>query len=189
VRRALNSLTSSHCFLTLRAAQGPKRPPGPPREALLHRNPFSPRSRRRAGFGLSSRMSMDGSRWKKGIKLQHSGLLRCATSRIASSTTARFTIAVLLLLSSLFVCAMADPNAPCYFPGGDSAALLYLPCYPFQFTSMCCPFGFTCFDNFLCIATDAEAVNQNTPVGTTFRSTCTNPEWNSSACANFCLGS
>jgi hypothetical protein len=91
------------------------------------------------------------------------------------------------LLLAYVASTRADPNAPCYFPGGDPA-LLYKPCDEFAFVTSCCPTGWTCFSNDLCIATDAEAVEgQNIPLGTTFRATCTNPIW-SRTCAQFCLG-
>ena len=78
-------------------------------------------------------------------------------------------------------------EAQCYFPGGDLAPK-QSPCNPYAYTTLCCPFGWTCFSNNLCIVTDLGAVNGDFPIGTAIRGTCTNPLWNNSECGGFCLG-
>jgi hypothetical protein len=75
----------------------------------------------------------------------------------------------------------------CYFPGANAQAFDHRPCDAYAVTSLCCPMGWTCFSNKLCVVTDASAVNQTTAVGTAIRGTCTDPQWNSTVCGNFCL--
>jgi hypothetical protein len=77
-------------------------------------------------------------------------------------------------------------EAQCYFPGGALASQ-QSPCDPYAYTTLCCPFGWTCFSNNLCIVTDLGAVNGDFPIGTAIRGTCTNPLWNNSECGDFCL--
>ncbi|KAH8657041.1 hypothetical protein BGZ60DRAFT_138330 [Tricladium varicosporioides] len=74
----------------------------------------------------------------------------------------------------------------CYFPGGSWASD-QSPCDPYAFTTLCCPSGWTCFSNNLCIVTDLGAVKNAFPLGTAIRGTCTNPKWNNTACGDFCL--
>jgi len=86
----------------------------------------------------------------------------------------------------LFVRATADnPQGTCYYPRGEIAAG-YHACIN-QYISQCCPDGYTCFSSSLCIITDSHGANATTPVGTTIRAACTDPEWNGVACPNFCL--
>ena len=76
----------------------------------------------------------------------------------------------------------------CYYPGGEDRALQQIPCDPYAYTTLCCPLGWTCFSNNLCVVTDETAVGSAYPVGTALRGTCTNPSWNDTACGGFCLG-
>ncbi|KAF2762987.1 hypothetical protein EJ05DRAFT_495828 [Pseudovirgaria hyperparasitica] len=98
----------------------------------------------------------------------------------------RRSLVSLVFLQTWMSAVDATPNAPCYYPGGESA-LLYQPCNPFAFTSACCPSGFTCFSNNVCILTDPNATTTNVPLGTAFRPTCTNPNFNTRLCGNYCL--
>ncbi|KAF2454367.1 hypothetical protein BDY21DRAFT_374254 [Lineolata rhizophorae] len=96
-------------------------------------------------------------------------------------------IATLLGGSFISLVAGQDPNAPCYFPGGQWAEDFY-PCDIYAYpTTLCCPSGWTCFDDALCIITDEAASNSSFPMGTTYRGTCTNPEWDNDVCGDFCL--
>ena len=74
----------------------------------------------------------------------------------------------------------------CYFPGGDLAAD-DRPCDQFAFTSLCCPFGWTCFSSKICIITNPDTATEDLPIGTSIRGTCTNPDWNNDVCGDFCL--
>lgn len=76
--------------------------------------------------------------------------------------------------------------AQCYLPGGSLAAN-QLPCDPFAMTAQCCPTGWTCFSNNLCVVTDPQVVSSQIPIGTASRGSCTNPLWNNTACGDFCL--
>jgi hypothetical protein len=76
----------------------------------------------------------------------------------------------------------------CYFPGGEDKALQQYPCDPYAYTTLCCPLGWTCFSNNLCVVTDETAVGSAFPVGTALRGTCTNPYWDDTVCGDFCLG-
>ena len=83
--------------------------------------------------------------------------------------------------------ARADPNAPCYFPGGDLAPG-YFPCiaYGAPVTSCCAP-GWTCFSNSLCIATTESRSFPNISLGAVQRGACTAPKWNNEFCGSVCL--
>lgn len=82
---------------------------------------------------------------------------------------------------------LAIANAQCYYPGGMWADDQF-PCDKYAYTSLCCPTGWTCFSNKLCIATDPSVVSSDLQLGTAIRGTCTNPLWNNNACGDFCLG-
>lgn len=97
--------------------------------------------------------------------------------------------AKLLFVALVFV-LVATNAQPCYYPGGDSIAFDQVPCVNYVPSSVCCPTGWTCFSNTLCVATDPGVVNDTVPLGTSIRGTCTNPNWASegdAACGNFCL--
>ena len=90
--------------------------------------------------------------------------------------------------SRLYGCAKAQI---CYFPGttaSEDIASQQYPCDPYAYTTLCCPLGWTCFSNHLCVVTDEAAVGGDYSVGTALRGACTNPLWNDSVCGNFCLG-
>ncbi|KAJ4421347.1 hypothetical protein N0V85_000219 [Neurospora sp. IMI 360204] len=81
----------------------------------------------------------------------------------------------------------ADPNAPCYFPGGEFAPG-YFACQAFNApVSSCCPAGWTCFSNALCIATTESNSFPNLTLGAVQRGACTNPQWNNNICGSACL--
>ncbi|KAF1808584.1 hypothetical protein P152DRAFT_213861 [Eremomyces bilateralis CBS 781.70] len=88
------------------------------------------------------------------------------------------------ILSILFNQVNADGE--CYFPGG-AWARDYLPCDPYAPTTACCPTGYTCFSNQLCVATHPDVINSTSPVGTSLRPGCTNPAWDELICGDFCL--
>ncbi|KAK4232587.1 hypothetical protein QBC38DRAFT_351956 [Podospora fimiseda] len=95
------------------------------------------------------------------------------------------------IILSLFILAassvLADPNAPCYFPGG-SLAPGYFPCHAFgSEVSSCCAPGWTCFSNSLCIATTESRSWPNISIGAVQRGACTAPKWNNEFCGSVCL--
>jgi len=73
----------------------------------------------------------------------------------------------------------------CYYPGGKWAAE-FLPCDPTANVSLCCPSGWTCMSDLLCVMTQPNTANNTYPIGTTYRGTCTNPLWDDQACGDFC---
>lgn len=81
---------------------------------------------------------------------------------------------------------IAIAKAQCYYPGGAWAKDQF-PCDKYAYTTLCCPTGWTCFSNNLCIATDPSVVSSDLPLGTAIRGTCTNPQWNNTVCGDFCL--
>ena len=87
----------------------------------------------------------------------------------------------------LILQAIAESNAPCYSPAGTEAAGFF-PCDPTAYITACCPMGWTCFSNSLCIVTDPHISNDSLALGTTIRAACTNPKWNNAVCGGFCLG-
>ncbi|KAK0667524.1 hypothetical protein QBC41DRAFT_278710 [Cercophora samala] len=95
------------------------------------------------------------------------------------------SITAALLLAILG--AYAAENAPCYFPG-EVHALGYYPCQPFGAEiSLCCPQGWTCFSNALCIATTETKSFPNITLGEVQRGACTSPGWNNAVCGGVCL--
>src|SRR5579871_4613105 len=96
----------------------------------------------------------------------------------------RFTSSFLLLF--LLHNTLGDPNAPCYFPSGDRA-LGYFPCDANAYIVQCCPSGWTCYSNSLCVITDPSTVNTTAPIGTSIRGTCTDPKWVNPICGEYCL--
>ena len=93
-----------------------------------------------------------------------------------------FYLAMFLWLLTLRIQA-AWGQDQCYFPGG-SVAEGHSPCSPSLSTSFCCPFGYTCFSNHICIVTDP---GTGAPFQASTRGSCTEKEWDSSACGDFCL--
>lgn len=94
------------------------------------------------------------------------------------------TIGLLLLLLPRYI--VADENAPCYGPGG-SLTEGFFPCDPTAYITACCPMGWTCFSNAMCVVTDPGVVDESRPVGTSQRGMCTNPVWNNAVCGDYCL--
>lgn len=92
-----------------------------------------------------------------------------------------------LLLVALASRAACDPNAPCYYPTGNLASGFY-PCDPTAYITMCCPEGYTCYSNSLCVATLPDGLYPDLVQGTALRGACTNPLWNDVICGDECLG-
>ena len=82
---------------------------------------------------------------------------------------------------------VVEVHCQCYFPGGDLAAN-YSPCDEYAYNSLCCLPGWACLSNKLCVVTDSSPGNVEFPIGTSIRGTCENPNWNATACGDFCLG-
>ncbi|KAK0629055.1 hypothetical protein B0T17DRAFT_175078 [Bombardia bombarda] len=102
-----------------------------------------------------------------------------------------FSTVVLATTTCLLAASLvnADPNAPCYFPRGEPALGFY-PCQAYNAPiSSCCPAGWTCFSNALCVATTDSNSFPNLTLGAVRRGACTNPEWNNNICGNACLDS
>jgi hypothetical protein len=81
--------------------------------------------------------------------------------------------------------ARSEALGQCYTPHGDYVHDQH-PCDDHSQVSSCCPTGWTCFSNNLCIVTSPSV--DSAAIGTTSRGTCTNPSWDEEACGNFCLG-
>lgn len=86
----------------------------------------------------------------------------------------------------IFVTGINAQTGQCYFPGGVQRAFGWEPCVDFVEQSICCPTGWTCFSNKLCVATDPSVVNSTVPLGSTRRGACTNPSGNTTVCGDFC---
>ncbi|KAF2670096.1 hypothetical protein BT63DRAFT_439213 [Microthyrium microscopicum] len=95
-------------------------------------------------------------------------------------------MALKLFIIPLLAGTKAQGAGTCYFPTGNIANG-YTACASTVPVSNCCPNGYTCFSNALCIITDAHGATSNAPVGTTLRAACTNPSWNFAICGSFCL--
>jgi len=103
-------------------------------------------------------------------------------------------LSILFLTSILIPFSLSDePLGTCYYPGlqpsslGDPAPGYY-PCDAHSYMSQCCPVGYTCLSNLLCVITDPRGANDTNPVGTIVRATCTNALWNNEACGDSCIG-
>ncbi|KAH7630214.1 hypothetical protein B0T09DRAFT_341247 [Sordaria sp. MPI-SDFR-AT-0083] len=102
-------------------------------------------------------------------------------------TTSSISTILLYLAVQVARQVRADPNAPCYFPGGEFAPG-YFACQAFNApVSSCCPAGWTCFSNALCIATTESNSFPNLTLGAVQRGACTNPQWNNNICGSACL--
>jgi hypothetical protein len=92
-----------------------------------------------------------------------------------------------LCLSLLFShVALAAYDAPCYNPAGQ-LAIGYYPCDPTAYITNCCPQGYTCYSNSLCVVTNGSPSFPNLTVGTAVRGACTNPKWANAICGDYCL--
>ncbi|EAA28449.2 hypothetical protein GE21DRAFT_9281 [Neurospora crassa] len=106
-------------------------------------------------------------------------------AKMIPTTSSLFAILVYLATEARQV--RADPNAPCYFPGGEFAPG-YFACQAFNApVSSCCPAGWTCFSNALCITTTESNSFPNLTLGAVQRGACTNPQWNNYICGSACL--
>jgi len=109
-------------------------------------------------------------------------LLEFVTIIMSSSLRSRSLVVSLAITASYLALAKAQ----CYYPGGAWASDQF-PCNKYAYTTLCCPTGWTCFSNNLCIATDPSVVSSSLPLGTAIRGTCTNPLWDNTVCGDFCL--
>jgi hypothetical protein len=82
--------------------------------------------------------------------------------------------------------ATAVEDAACYDPEGNFAPG-YFPCNPTAFITSCCPAGYGCYSNSLCVVVEGNVAQPNLTVGSVRRAMCTNPEWTSEICGKFCL--
>lgn len=97
-------------------------------------------------------------------------------------TNLRF-LALSLVWSSI---TFADPDAACYQPDGKYAPGYY-PCDPNAYITNCCPQGYTCYSNSLCVVNSVDQSFPNLTVGTAIRGACTNPRWVNAICGDYCL--
>jgi len=98
---------------------------------------------------------------------------------------------VAFLLVSLWLLPFAQAKGECYTPVVNGTAQLadeQEPCDPYAYISLCCPVGWTCFSNSVCVVTDTSSPDVQDPLGTTTRGGCTNPLWDTASCGNICLG-
>lgn len=79
-----------------------------------------------------------------------------------------------------------EASAPCYFANGDPAKG-YHTCDVKSPVSSCCPPGYTCSSNELCVLISPTSLEQPAP-GTVSRGACTEPRWNGNSCGGNCLG-
>lgn len=73
-------------------------------------------------------------------------------------------------------------GAPCYFVNG-ALAEGYHACDVKSPVSSCCPSGYTCSSNALCVLTAPDLAPD-----TVSRGACTEPRWNGNSCGGNCLG-
>jgi len=97
----------------------------------------------------------------------------------------RLCLLILSLLGIVGV-AKAEESGTCYTPTG-SVAEHYMPCDETGYIRSCCPSGWTCFSNNICVVTDPRSANSTDPLGSTVRTACTDPSWNNDTCGDFCL--
>ncbi|KAM7192917.1 hypothetical protein V8F33_008105 [Rhypophila sp. PSN 637] len=101
--------------------------------------------------------------------------------------TRQLAASLIVLTAYLSTTIRAVENAPCYYPGGEPALGFY-PCQAFDAPiSSCCPAGWTCFSNALCIATTNSNSFPNLTLGAVQRGACTNPKWTNDICGGACL--
>ncbi|KAG6361731.1 hypothetical protein INS49_009959 [Diaporthe citri] len=82
-----------------------------------------------------------------------------------------------------------EASAPCYFANGDQAEG-YHTCDVKSPVSSCCPSGYTCSGNALCVLTTPSSLGQpDSAPGTVSRGACTEPRWNGNSCGGNCLDS
>ena len=89
----------------------------------------------------------------------------------------------LLLLLVLLVLRMVE--ATCYFPDGETIPRQDTPCHS-EGESTCCGAGYACLSNNLCMLTEHVA-NVASEQSTYVRGSCTDRDWRSPNCPNFCV--
>ena len=103
----------------------------------------------------------------------------------ARSSHRRYTMKTFLFAALVSAPLASAAMGDCYFPGGTWAAG-FKPCNPYAVTTSCCQAGWTCMSNTICALTDPAAASNQSPWGSVQRASCTNPQWNDTACGNFC---
>lgn len=78
-------------------------------------------------------------------------------------------------------------EAACYYPNGDLNPD-DVPCNASADASVCCGRGWTCLSNGVCMLGQDSSVGSISRIGSTYRTSCTDRSWNSTACPNFCSG-
>ncbi|KAK1759583.1 hypothetical protein QBC47DRAFT_357433 [Echria macrotheca] len=97
------------------------------------------------------------------------------------------TLVVVVVAALLSFLAQADPRATCYYPDQTVAGGFY-PCIAYDAAySACCPAGWSCFSNALCIATTPSPTYPNLTYGAVQRAACTAPQWANNVCGSICL--
>lgn len=97
------------------------------------------------------------------------------------------TFAIVVSQFCLFVLRSSceDVDRPCYFPDG-SLASEDKACSSSQTQSFCCGSGWTCLDNHICQWTQEYTDDSHYGFA---RGSCTDIEWKSDQCPQFCKGS
>jgi len=121
-------------------------------------------------------------RCTEGLRRKVEGRLELVKSTLGSDIYSQSR-----LLYQYGSCSNVHPNAKLYPLILNNTAHLPSPCDPYAYIIACCPLGWTCMSNLICVITDPNYSNASFPVGTTIRGTCTNPAWNNTACGDFCL--
>ncbi|RMJ06706.1 hypothetical protein CDV36_013694 [Fusarium kuroshium] len=85
-------------------------------------------------------------------------------------------------LRFIFVIALSSTlaHAQCYYPDGKDATT-DKPCQPDAEVSACCADGYVCMSTGMCQFVDLEGT------GRFARGSCTNQDWSSSSCPNYCI--
>ena len=102
----------------------------------------------------------------------------------ALSSGVVFTSLLYLAITFLRFC-----TALCYFPDGVHLAHQNVPCNEGSNESTCCPPGYACLSNNICMKTNSTLVpNIGIASSPYVRGSCTDPKWISVDCPGFCLG-
>lgn len=95
---------------------------------------------------------------------------------------------LLLPATSTALDVVDEASAPCYFANGDLAEG-YHTCDVKSPVSSCCPSGYTCSSNELCVLTTRPSLEQpDSAPSTVSRGACTEPRWNGNSCGGNCFG-
>lgn len=99
-----------------------------------------------------------------------------------SAMYSRFLVAAVPLFQFVSV------EAACYYPNGDLNPD-DVPCNSSADASVCCGRGWTCLSNGVCMLGQDSSVGSISRIGSTYRTSCTDRSWNSTACPDFCRAS